>query len=181
MRAAALLLAMVCAEFAAAAGGLGPAFFGVEPVNVSPAVGESLFDLAAELGVGRVGVNALDWEDLEPSPGVYDWSLVDALARAADARGLELEVTFQVRSSWGTETVGGSVGAPGSSPPRPEYRDELLRTVRALVRRLDGPPGERLAGLSGPVLAQLMIGNEIEVPEHWTANGSAANPATPAS
>ncbi|MFP4148555.1 MAG: hypothetical protein ACLFV0_03615 [Nitriliruptoraceae bacterium] len=168
--------------------GLERTFFGVEPVSLALSTDQiaAAFDLVADLGVGTVGVNASTWDELEPAPPVdgrptYDWEVLDAIAREADRIGVQLQVTLQASSWWGTESTGGSMGSAGSSPVRPEHLDDFDAWVAALVGRYGGGPDTLLEGLSGPVLSMVMLGNEIEVPGHWAANGSATNPATAAS
>jgi len=139
--------------------------------------------LAAELGVAHAGVNALLWGDFEPDPpanGVhtYNWDVLDDMARAADAEGITLQLDIHSNSPWGTVSQVGTSGAPGSSPVLPAHHDNFKSFVRDLVRRYNGKAGERLADLSGPVIAILNLGSEIEVPQHWPANGTAELPAT---
>lgn len=167
--------------------GLPGDFFGVEPLSLGLNAGQIpvVFDVLDDLGVGTAGVNAATWGDLEPEPPVggvhtYDWETLDRIAREADDHGISLQITLQASSPWGTESTGGSIGSPGSSPVKPEHLDDFDAWVTALVLRYAGDAGQRLDGLSQPVLSRLMLGNEIEVPGHWAANGTPTNPATAA-
>lgn len=144
------------------------ASFCVEPVT-EPL--DTWFAAAAELGVGTVGVNEVNWDRFEPSAPVggvpsYDpaaWALFEAVVLEAEERGLRLQLTLQVRSPWGTASTASGVGAPGSSPVLP---DALPAYERWLADVLGAAAG------TDPIW---MLGNELEAPGHW--NGSAALPA----
>ncbi|MGA9279362.1 hypothetical protein, partial [Ilumatobacter sp.] len=165
-------------------GVVSPRSFGVEPVPaVAPAELPELFDLVDDLGVCIVGVNAIRWDAVEPSPPAdgtprYDWTRLDAVALEAARVGVDLQLTVQVSSTWGTVSTDGSVGAPGSSPVRTEHLEAFDRFIGSMAARYGGEPGDRWEALDEPVLAMLMVGNEIEVPGHWRANGDAEHPAT---
>lgn len=159
--------------------GLPATFFGVEaiPATTDASVLDLAFEAAAGLGVHHVGINRVLWDDIEPNPpagGVhtYDWSMLDAMAQRALEYDLQLQLTVQVVSGWGTEAVHASGGPSSESAPvRPEHLDDYDRFIEALVARYN-------AG-GNHVLSILMIANESEVPGHWAANGTGDNPATP--
>lgn len=159
-------------------------FFGVEPLPVSTALRGRFFDMAVELGVSSVGINAVRWSDIEPTApqaGVhnYTWAIFDALALESQRTGIGLQISLHCNSPWGTESTEGAEGAPGSSPVKPEHLDDFRALIRAIVARYNGSPPE-LGALDGPVIDAFMLGNEIEVPAHWSANGNPPdNPATP--
>jgi polysaccharide biosynthesis protein PslG len=70
-----------------------------------------LLDAAREARIGWVRIDVL-WRWVEPSPGVYDFSVYDALVAAAQARGLSLYGSLGSTPAWATD------GPPETGVPR---------------------------------------------------------------
>jgi hypothetical protein len=56
---------------------------------------------AQAAGIGWVRIDFV-WADVETSPGVFDWSVYDALAAAAAARGINVFATLAYTPAWAT-------------------------------------------------------------------------------
>jgi polysaccharide biosynthesis protein PslG len=98
MLAAAALLA------ALAALAVRPAAASPYGVNVHAPQGAQLgfvLDQVRGAGIGWIRID-LVWSDVETAPGVFDWSVYDALATAAEARGLSVYATLAYTPAWAT-------------------------------------------------------------------------------
>lgn len=61
-----------------------------------------LLDQAKAAGVGWVRIDFI-WAWAEPARGRYDWRVYDAIARAAQARGLKVYATLAYTPAWATD------------------------------------------------------------------------------
>ncbi|GAA2209688.1 hypothetical protein GCM10009850_051470 [Nonomuraea monospora] len=86
---------------------------------------------AQSLGAGLIRT-FFYWSQLEPEPGHYDWSAVDAVLDQADAN-TELWFTLGSSSTWGTTRATDLL--PASPPHDPAA---YARLVRALVKHCGG-------------------------------------------
>jgi polysaccharide biosynthesis protein PslG len=103
--AAAALLATLALPRAAAASPYG--------VDIHAPQGAQLgfvLDEVRGAGIGWVRIDVV-WSDVETAPGVFDWSVYDALAAAAEARGLTVYATLAYTPAWATH------GAPTTGVP----------------------------------------------------------------
>lgn len=85
---------------------------------------------ARELGAGLVRVYVY-WGQVEPEPGRYDWTVVDALLDQVDTE--ELWITVCASSTWATRRP--TTFTPPSPPKDPQ---RYAAFVRALVERTRG-------------------------------------------
>jgi hypothetical protein len=73
-------------------------------VNIHAPQGEELtflLDQVQAAGIGWVRIDFV-WAYVETSPGHFDWSVYDAIAAAAQARGLEIFATLDYTPAWAT-------------------------------------------------------------------------------
>ena len=70
-----------------------------------------LLESVEEAGIGWVRIDVA-WPEIEPTPGDYDWTRVDALVAEARARGLEILGILAYTPAWATD------GPAGSGEPR---------------------------------------------------------------
>ena len=92
-----------------------------------------------ELGVRTIRV-PLQWQFVKIRPGEYDWSTIDRLMRAAQAKNIE--VLFNIRTTFPTEIKKhkpkkGSIQVSEISPPSMD-RKEWAHFVEALATRYRG-------------------------------------------
>jgi hypothetical protein len=133
--------------------------FGVEIGG--PEDGFSLTDRSAFESAKQVGARSIDlrpiWSTVEPKPGVYDWSTLDAALENAASVGLPATVTVrffdnQVPNWLANENMLDQDGSPflgygfGGQHRCPSYwgpraRESYLRLVETLVRRYRVNPG----------------------------------------
>ncbi|MEJ2691557.1 MAG: hypothetical protein P8166_00570 [Candidatus Thiodiazotropha sp.] len=83
-----------------------------------------------ESGIGLLGLDAVNWGDLEAAPldqlgPRYDFRKLDALVQAATENGLVIDLGLNCRSPWATERDLGEIGRKREpccdfSPPRPD-------------------------------------------------------------
>jgi Ig-like domain from next to BRCA1 gene/Glycosyl hydrolases family 39 len=69
-----------------------------------------VLDQVRDAGIGWVRIDFV-WSDVETAPGVFDWSVYDALAAAAETRGLTVYATLAYTPAWATH------GAPTTGVP----------------------------------------------------------------
>jgi hypothetical protein len=60
-----------------------------------------LLDRTQAAGLGWVRIDFV-WADVEPSPGVFDWSVYDNIVAAAQAHGLQIYATLAYSPAWAT-------------------------------------------------------------------------------
>ncbi|HEX3526772.1 MAG TPA: NBR1-Ig-like domain-containing protein [Thermoanaerobaculia bacterium] len=73
-------------------------------VNIHAPQGEELtflLDQVKAAGIGWVRIDFV-WAYVETSQGAYDWSVYDAIAAAAQARGIEIYATLDYTPAWAT-------------------------------------------------------------------------------
>lgn len=140
-------------------------FFGVEnvPWQKLDIVHDSL-PVIAELGVGLVGRNSLDWGHVEPRPPQggqrqFDFTRLDQEFQLYRDHGLQVQVVLRSRSSWATVVPAERLPAAAGSPPKPEYWGLWETFVEALVERY------------GDVLRIISVQGEVEFPNHWQKHG----------
>ncbi len=121
------VVAPVAAETATSPFGIAWGFvYGYAGVPAAPFV-----PLARGLGAGTTKIY-LFWNQIEPRPGVYDWSAVDAYCAQlrSPEEGL---ISVYSASTWATER------STTMLPPSPPKRlDDYARFIGALVRRCNG-------------------------------------------
>ncbi|GAA2066422.1 cellulase family glycosylhydrolase [Williamsia deligens] len=91
--------------------------------NDPAAITDSLDKMQA-LGVQNIRI-AVPWAGIEPVDGNYDWSRVDAMVNAADARGMGILAVVSTSPTW-TRAAGSDVYAP---PTNPATMADFLRTL----------------------------------------------------
>ena len=91
------------------------------------------------------------WPDIETSPGVYDWSALDALVSAAQEHGVEVTLVLAMTPSF--------YGPASTLPPTDltAYAD-YVRAVMTRYRDFNGQRG----------IAAYEVWNEGNVPTFWT-------------
>jgi hypothetical protein len=109
---------------------LGPAAAVAAPygINVHAPQGPQLgfiLGRAQAAGIDWVRIDFV-WADVERSPGVFDWSVYDALAAAAAARGVNVFATLAYTPAWATH------GPPTTGVPddRATWADFCARAAR---------------------------------------------------
>lgn len=121
-------------------------------VNIHTPQGEEmvfLLDRLQEAGVGWVRIDFL-WSWVQPEPGVWDWSVYDALVAAAEARGIEIYASIGETPFWATS------GVPRFSPP-----DDP-----ALWEEFCSRAGSRYRGR----IRYWGLWNEPNLPKFWTGS-----------
>ena len=106
----------------------------------------------------------VEWCDVQPQPGVYDWSEVDRLVRDSRALGHEPMLKLRTGQCWATEAASGATRDPTenvtkatSTPPTDPAA--YLSFVRAAVRRYAARGVDDYA-----------IENEPDVANFWAAS-----------
>ncbi|HEV7519272.1 MAG TPA: beta-galactosidase, partial [Thermoanaerobaculia bacterium] len=94
-----LLTLVIVGGVSAHAGELSP--YGVNIHAPQGAELELLLDRAQAAGLGWVRIDFV-WAYVEPRQGVFDWSIYDNIAAAAQARGLEIYATLAYSPAWAT-------------------------------------------------------------------------------
>jgi hypothetical protein len=97
-------LALAAAALLAALALPDPAAASPYGVNVHAPQGAQLgfvLDQVHGAGIGWVRIDFV-WANVETAPGVFDWSVYDALANAAMARGLNVYATLAYTPAWAT-------------------------------------------------------------------------------
>ena len=89
--------------------------------DVSPQIRiETDLTVASQLGVNHVRVE-FPWRFIEPQRGVFDWSRVDLIVGAANAKGVPLLPVVVYSPAW--------VGAPASAPTPDDFRAFMTALV----------------------------------------------------
>jgi len=73
-------------------------------INIHAPQGQQLgliLDSVHAAGIGWVRIDFV-WSDVETAPGVFDWSVYDAIASAAAARGVNVYATLAYTPAWAT-------------------------------------------------------------------------------
>jgi Beta-galactosidase len=130
MRLAGCLLAVLCAlASAGTAAGSASVRFGIQDdawLSFGPGTLAERVDKLDRLGVDVVRVT-LEWHQIEPEPGEFDWSRPDALLQALRARGISPLVTI-----WGAPRWANGAPTPNWAPLRPA---DVQRFAHAAAER----------------------------------------------
>ncbi|HZF13947.1 MAG TPA: NBR1-Ig-like domain-containing protein [Thermoanaerobaculia bacterium] len=94
-----LVLALLTSAVRSAADESSP--YGINIHAPSGAELQLLLDRAQSAGLGWVRIDFV-WAYVEPKQGVFDWSLYDEIAAAAQARGLQIYATLAYTPGWAT-------------------------------------------------------------------------------
>lgn len=79
-----------------------------------PAAVQHALDRMQALGVQNIRIG-VPWAGVEPADGYYDWSSVDAMVNAADARGMGVLAVVSTSPTW-TRGADSTVYSPPSDP-----------------------------------------------------------------
>lgn len=94
----------------------------------------SNYQTALGYGSLRVWDSGCHWRQIETSPGVYDWTALDAVVAACEAAGIEVMYTLGQAPNW--ETGGVNTGAPSNSyNPLPPSPASVATFVTAIATR----------------------------------------------
>jgi hypothetical protein len=131
-------------------------FFGV--VSHGPLVAED-YPLMRSGGVATLRF-LLSWREVQPAPGVFDWSVPDAIVGGAAGQGIEVLPFLFGSPPW----IGEEAHPPlRSAEERQAWRDFLTAAVERY-----GRGGSFWAGWSGPVpITDWQIWNEANYPLYW--------------
>ncbi len=128
-------------------------------------------------GIDLVGRNSLRWSHFEPQAPQggqhrYVFDALDREFRIYAKAGVQLQVTFLCRSSWGTQVPERELKMDiAGSPPRPEHWQSFGRAIGALVERYDGDGDRDAFPLDRPLIRILNIQEEVELAGHWAKYG----------
>lgn len=89
-----------------------------------PASVDQALDRMQALGVQNIRIG-VPWAGVEPADGYYDWSSVDAMVDAADARGMGVLAVVSTSPTW-TRAANSTVYSP---PSDPSAFADFLRTL----------------------------------------------------
>ncbi|MBI5509089.1 MAG: hypothetical protein HY903_10070 [Deltaproteobacteria bacterium] len=125
---AAVLLAMLPAEVLRAA-------HGDEAVGINSHLSpDDTYAAIATTGMPWVRID-VNWKEIEPQQGVFNWHGVDAVLASTERRGLLVFATFGYTPSWAS--AGDDDGKEGNDPPRPGlYEAALTAAVRNYAGRI---------------------------------------------
>jgi hypothetical protein len=168
----ALLAAVIAAPAEAAKRKVPFGFFGTVLTDVSANLGqvsdqalEQQMDLMARSGVESVRV-PLAWLNIEPAPGVYDWTASDRLVAAAARHRLELLGNVMWTPRWASEQPN-DVYFQRYEPTDPQLYAQF---VRELILRY-GPRGSFWAqqpGVPRVPVREWQLWNEQMAPWFWS-------------
>jgi hypothetical protein len=130
-------------------GGIEPAYFGMHD---SDPVGDSWPD--APVGAIRVWDSGTVWNQVETSPGTYDWSRLDAIVETARARGAEVLIVLGQTPAFHSRRPE-APGAYGPGAPAMPDLDAWTAYLRAAMTRYTG---EDIA---------FQVWNEANVAGYW--------------
>jgi hypothetical protein len=104
-------------------------------VNIHAPQGQELsflLDQAKDAGIGWVRIDFV-WAYVEPSRDNYDWSLYDAIAAAAQARGIEIFATLAYTPAWATSGPE-LTGVPNDPQQWSDFCFRAARRYRGQIR-----------------------------------------------
>ena len=107
-------------------------FYGINTHLPNGAALGTLYDLVRDAGIGWVRVD-FNWWLAEPERDRYDWTAFDAVARAAEARGLQVFATLAYSPAWANG------GRANQHPPLDSA--EWSEFCRLVAERYDGRHG----------------------------------------
>jgi len=94
---------------------------------------DTLGQLLSGLGAKRVRLS-VEWSQVEPAPGAFDWSLMDALLAEADRQGASVMLTVGVKAQRHPEYyIPGWVLANAHLPPDGDISTDLYLRERSLA------------------------------------------------
>ncbi|MBC7289864.1 MAG: beta-galactosidase [Actinotalea sp.] len=128
------------------------------PEQWDPAVWQEDVVLMREAGIDLVAVNVFGWSDVEPEPGRYDFSRLDAVVELLHAHGIGINLgtgtaspppwlsalhpeTLPVMADGTTRWPG---GRQAYCPSSPVFRERAAALVEQVARRYGAHPGVRL-------------------------------------
>jgi hypothetical protein len=99
--------------------------YGINAHTPEGPAGDLLLDQAQAAGIRWLRID-FSWQDLEPSRGIFNWQVMDALTAAAASRGLQLFASVGGTPAWATD------GLPYSGVPRnvADWTDFCTRSVQ---------------------------------------------------
>src|SRR5262249_14514637 len=112
---------------------------------------------------GQLGVpavkhypDAVPWNDMQKFRGdAIDFTKLDRFVLEYQNAGFhDLVITFKSYSSWASKN------GQNNPTPKPEYLDDYMRWIRAIVKRYDGEGKDDMPGLRRPV-RYFEIGSEF--------------------
>lgn len=112
-----------------------------------------LAEIYAQTGVTSVKLQPVFgvWGNIEPEPGVFNWTVTDALVREYQQAGFtDIQLLITAESPWASRRPPG-LGNRGDSFPRDEFLDDYAAFVTAFVERYDGDGQDDIPGLLYPV------------------------------
>jgi hypothetical protein len=110
---------------------------------------------------GIVRFNSDAWDVLEPRPGVYDWSSLDAALAVIEERGLQMLFTLPISSGWNRGPI------PRDSDVTPShFPTEDLKSVRSFARALAGRYRDRIKAYE--------VWNEPDFDPFWKGRANAS-------
>ena len=124
---------------------MSPAFFGLHDGSMAAYDGLTF-------GSVRLWDAGVQWNQVETSPGVYDWSRLDSLVSAAQAHGTEVTLVLAMTPSF--------YAGPAANLPPTDLADyaAYVRAVMARYRDFNGSRG----------IAAYQVWNEGNVSTFWT-------------
>jgi polysaccharide biosynthesis protein PslG len=120
-----------------------PAFFGLHDGSMAAYDG-------LDVGSVRLWDAGVEWRQVETSPGIYDWTRLDALVEAAQAHGTEVTLVLAMTPSF---------DGPAANLPPTDFADyaAYVRAVMSRYRDFHGSRG----------IAAYQVWNEGNVPTFW--------------
>lgn len=113
------------------------------------------------------GIHLAPWEDIETSPGQYDFSRTDKIFSYLSENGLNTVVELRaINPLYGTQS--GKRGPLGAAYPE-RYMRQWAAFVTAFVERYDGDHINDAPG--HPVVRTYQLSHEILMPGHFTGKG----------
>lgn len=112
---------------------------------------ERALDLARDTGAGWVRVK-MNWNDIEPQRGAYQWSQVDALAAGAEARGLRVLLAISNSPAWAT--ANGAGGLPDNPTDLGTFTGALATHAQGRIAAYEIWPNPNSAAANGGVAAE---------------------------
>lgn len=92
-------------------------------------------DATRDAGLGWVRID-LNWLDVEPAPGAYDWTLIDTVVDNAKARGLSVLAVIAYGPSWASEGDVMGDGPVNDVPSPGTYATFVTAAVQHLMGRV---------------------------------------------
>lgn len=127
-------------------------------INAAPHEFPSVVAQSGDLGLNVVRI-PLDWQEVEPQDGVFDWSETDSFVDQAASAGLGVLFTIRAISSWGTEEHTQATESTGyHSGSAPQSNQQWAQFVGRLAARYQGDN------------VYFEIGNEVNSVAFWSGS-----------